>query len=160
MYFKISWDTDFDTLMMHLWSKYGKELFTLDGIGDQMDLNKFSKNFFNSSGATADVSVDSNANVVAKTGIEYNFEMPKPLKRYNSYFLLWKELKKAYGLQTANEIIEAQLTGDIYINDFTDIASPYSYHPETTVLVKDGEIVRLVTLQARLLRLLTQVLLR
>ena len=147
MYFKISWDTDFDTLMMHLWSKYGKELFTLDGIGDQMDLNKFSKNFFNSAGATADVSVDSNANVVAKTGIEYNFEMPKPLKRYNSYFLLWKELKKAYGLQTANEIIEAQLTGDIYINDFTDIASPYSYHPATQVLLKNEAGTKITSLK-------------
>lgn len=148
MYFRISWDTDFDTLMMHLWSKYGKELFTLDGIGEQMDLNKFSKNFFNSNGPSADVSVDANANVVAKTGIEYNFELPKPLKRYNSYFLLWKELKKAYGLETANDIIEAQLTGDIYINDFTDIASPYSYHPDTAVLVKDGENVKLMTLKA------------
>ncbi len=147
MYFRISWDTDFDTLMMHLWSKYGKELFTLDGIGEQMDLNKFSKNFFNSNGPSADVSVDANANVVAKTGIEYNFELPKPLKRYNSYFLLWKELKKAYGLETANDIIESQLTGDIYINDFTDIASPYSYHPGTTVLVKDGKNVRMITLE-------------
>ena len=147
MYFRISWDTDFDTLMMHLWSKYGKELFTLDGIGEQMDLNKFSKNFFNSNGPSADVSVDANANVVAKTGIEYNFELPKPLKRYNSYFLLWKELKKAYGLETANDIIEAQLTGDIYINDFTDIASPYSYHPGTTILVKDGRKVRMMTLE-------------
>ena len=138
MYFRISWDTDFDTLMMHLWSKYGKELFTLDGIGEQMDLNKFSKNFFNSNGPSADVSVDANANVVAKTGIEYNFELPKPLKRYNSYFLLWKELKKAYGLETANEIIESQLTGDIYINDFTDIASPYCFNYSTNDIAFNG----------------------
>ena len=138
MYFRISWDTDFDTLMMHLWSKYGKELFTLDGIGEQMDLNKFSKNFFNSNGPSADVSVDANANVVAKTGIEYNFELPKPLKRYNSYFLLWKELKKAYGLETANDIIESQLTGDIYINDFTDIASPYCFNYSTNDIAFNG----------------------
>lgn len=138
MYFRISWDTDFDTLMMHLWSKYGKELFTLDGIGEQMDLNKFSKNFFNSNGPSADVSVDANANVVAKTGIEYNFELPKPLKRYNSYFLLWKELKKAYGLETANDIIEAQLTGDIYINDFTEIASPYCFNYSTNDIAFNG----------------------
>ncbi len=138
MYFRISWDTDFDTLMMHLWSKYGKELFTLDGIGEQMDLNKFSKNFFNSNGPSADVSVDANANVVAKTGIEYNFELPKPLKRYNSYFLLWKELKKAYGLETANEIIESQITGDIYINDFTDIASPYCFNYSTNDIAFNG----------------------
>lgn len=128
MFFKVEWDEEFDTLMMHLWSKYGKALFTLDGIGEQMDLNKFAKNFFNNKQSTADVSVDANANVVAKTGIEYNFEMPKPLKRYNSYFLIWKELKKKYGLEVANSIIESQLTGDIYINDFTDVASPYCFN--------------------------------
>lgn len=133
MYFRVSWDQEFDDLMFHLWSKYGKKLFTLDGIGEQLDLQKFSKNFFNNPNTTADVSVDANANVVAKTGIEYNFEMPKPLKRYNSYFLLWKELRKKYGLEYANTTIESQLTGDIYINDFTDIACPYSYHKGTTI---------------------------
>ena len=49
--------------------------------------------------------------------MEYNFELAKPLKRYNSYYLLWKELRKQFGHQTANEIIELQLTGAIYIND-------------------------------------------
>lgn len=58
MFFKISWDEDFDSLMMFLWSKYGKDLFTLDGIGKQMDLNEFSKSFFNNKRSTADVSID------------------------------------------------------------------------------------------------------
>ena len=124
MYLKVSWDTDFDTLMMHLWSKYGRELFTMDGIGSQLDLHKFSKNFFNNSTTTADVSVDANSNVAAHTSIEYNYELSKPLKRYNSYFLLWKELKKSYGLEFANDVIEKQLTGEIYINDFSDVALP------------------------------------
>ena len=138
MYFKVSWDEDFDTLMMHLWSKYGKELFTLDGIGEQMDLNKFSKKFFTTGQTTADVSVDANANVCGKTSVEYNFEMAKPLSRYNSYFLLWKELKKNYGLLTANEIIEMQLTGDIYINDFSDIARPYCFNYSTYDIYCNG----------------------
>ena len=70
MYIKISWADEFDDLMLHLYSKYGKELFTIDGIGSQLDLNKFSKNFFKNTTTTADVSVDANANVVAHTGVE------------------------------------------------------------------------------------------
>lgn len=70
MYIKISWAEDFDSLMMHLWSKYGRTLFDLDGIGSQLDLNKFSKAFFTKEGTTADVSVDANSNVVAKTSVE------------------------------------------------------------------------------------------
>ena len=136
MYFKVSWDDEFDQLMMHLWSKYGKEMFTVDGIGEQMDLHKFSKKFFNEASATADASVDANANVTQRTSIEYNFEMPKPLRRYNSYFCLWKQLRKDFGLELANKIIEAQLNGEIYVNDFTDVNMPYSYHPDTVVTVR------------------------
>ena len=131
MYFKISWDDEFDTLMMHLWSKYGKEMFTVDGIGEQMDLHKFSKKFFNDSTTTADASVDANANVSERTSIEYNFEMPKPLRRYNSYFCLWKQLRKDFGIELANKIIEAQLNGEIYINDFTDVNMPYCFNYST-----------------------------
>lgn len=131
MFFKVSWSEDFDSLMMHLWAKYGRKLFTMDGIGDQCDLNLFSKNFFNNPNSTADVSVDANANVVAKTGIEYNFEMPKPLRRYNSYYLLWKELRKHYGHLYANQVIEQQLTGHIYINDFISICEPYCFNYST-----------------------------
>lgn len=149
MYFKVSWDEDFDTLMMHLWGKYGKEMFTMDGIGEQMDMNKFSQDFFNKGHSpTTDVSVDGNANVTQRTSIEYNHELPKPMRRYNSYFLLWKQLKKDVGLEFANRIIEAQLNGDIYINDFTDIALPYSYHPGTTFIVKSGDVIQKVTMES------------
>ena len=34
MYIKISWHDDFDDLMLHLRSKYGKRLFDIDGIGE------------------------------------------------------------------------------------------------------------------------------
>ena len=111
--------------MIHLISKYGRDLFNLDGIGDQLDLNKFSRNFFTNNTTTADVSVDANSNVVAKTGIEYNFELAKPWKKYNSYYLLWKELRKMYGHEFANKTIEQQIVGIYYINDATDVALPY-----------------------------------
>lgn len=139
MYIKVSWDEDFDSLMMHLFSKYDRQLFTIDGIGDQMDLNKFSKTFFSKDTKTAaDVSVDSNANVTAKTSVEYNFELAKPLKKYNSYFLLWKELRKEFGHEFANKAIESQLIGDIYINDFTDVALPYCFNFSTFDVALNG----------------------
>lgn len=128
MYLKISWESDFDTLMMYLFAKYGRDIFSENGIGDQMDLNKFSRGFFKNQEATVDISIDANANVGGKSIIDYNFEFSKPLLRYNSHFLLWKELRKSYGLLKANVIIEKQITGEIYINDFGDIGKPYCFN--------------------------------
>lgn len=138
MYLKVSWDQDFADIMMHLFAKYGREIFTENGIGDQLDLNKFSKNFFNNESTTADVSIDSNANVSGKSVIDYSFEFPKPLQKYNSHYLLWKELKKNYGLQRANEIIEKQISGEIYINDFSDIGKPYCFNFSTYDIALNG----------------------
>lgn len=134
MNISISWDKEFEELI----SKFSKELLNLDGIGDQTDIHKFSKEFFSGDGVTSDVSIDANANVVARTGIEYNFEVAKPLKRFNSYFLLWKELKKQHGIEVANSIIEAQLTGDIYINDLVSTAEPYCFNYSTFDIACNG----------------------
>lgn len=131
MYFKVSFDQEFDDLMFHLFSKYGREMFTLDGIGDQMDLDKFAKSFFNTKTSLADSSVDSNSNVSGRSLIEWTHEFPKPLSRYNSYYLIWKELKRLYGRDDANKIIESQLNGDIYINDFSEVQKPYCFNYST-----------------------------
>ncbi len=136
MYIKLSYDQEFDDLYMHLRSKYPKELFDLDGIGKQLDMHQFAKSFYGMSNTAADVSIDANANVAAKDVITYNFEMPKPFHKLNSYYLLWKKLRDLHDLETANAIIEMQLVGDIYINDFWDIGRPYCFNfsPTTSPL--------------------------
>ena len=67
-----------------------KELADLDGIGKQVDMAEFSKNFFRKKAAVADVSVDSNANVEDSSMVTYEVEAPKPLFRINSYYMLWR----------------------------------------------------------------------
>lgn len=148
MYLKITYDQDFDDLIMHLKSKYPKKLFDLDGIGEQTDMSKFSRKFF-SSKVTADASVDANANVDDISVIVYNTELPKPFFRLNSYYILWKELKRLYGLEVANIIVEKQLTGDIYIHDFHGVAGglPYSYFGKTSIAVKINNDLKYVTME-------------
>ena len=139
MNINVSWDKNFEELMLYLKLKYKEEMFNLDGIGEEvLDLNKFSKNFFINQTTTADVSVDSNSNVVSKTGVEYSFELPKPLRRYNSYYMLWKQLKKQFGQDFANKAIEMQLCGDIYINDFVDVCSAYCFNYSTNDIAYNG----------------------
>ncbi|MDN5317856.1 MAG: hypothetical protein PWR08_1981 [Thermoanaerobacterium sp.] len=139
MYIKTTYEQEFDDLYMHLKSKYPSKLFDLDGIGEQLDLSKFSKKFF-SSNTTADASVDANANVDDISIIAYNVELPKPFFKMNSYYILWKELKRLYNLEVANQIVEMQLSGDIYIHDFHGVAAglPYCFNYSTYDIMMNG----------------------
>jgi ribonucleoside-triphosphate reductase len=139
MYFKTTYDQEFDDLYMHLKAKYPQKLFDLDGIGKQMDMSEFSKNFF-ASKVTSDASIDANANVDDTSIITYTVELPKPFFKLNSYYILWKELKRLYGQESANTIIEMQLTGDIYIHDFHGFAAgePYCFNYSTYDIMTKG----------------------
>lgn len=141
MYLKVTYEQEFDDLMMYLRGKYPKELFNLDGIGDQLDLAKFSKKFFSQSvKTTADVSVDQNSNVDDISVISYSNELKKPFERINSYYMIWKECKSLYGLSFANSVVEANLTGDIYINDFHGVGAgiPYCYNYTAYDILTNG----------------------
>jgi ribonucleoside-triphosphate reductase len=139
MYFKTNYASEFDDLYMHLKAKYPDKLFDLDGIGKQMDMSEFSKNFF-SSKVTSDSSIDANANVEDVSVISYNIELPKPFFKINSYYILWKEIKRLYNLELANKITEMQLSGDIYIHDFHGFAAglPYCFNYSTYDILNKG----------------------
>lgn len=127
MYLKVTFEQEFYDLMMYLKSKYPKKLFDIEGVGKQTDISSFSKEFFTNNNATSDVSVDGNSNVDDKSVIAYSTELPKPLFKYNSYYVLWKKLKQLYGTIKANSLVEKQLVGEIYINDFHGIGGGFSY---------------------------------
>ena len=140
MQVSLSYDQEFDALLDSLRKKYGEKLFEIDGIGHkQLDLNRNAKEFLKNTTTTADVSVDANANVDSRDVIGYQFELPKPLFRLNSMYLLWKQMKRDMEEQTyANEIIESQIVGDIYINDFSDFGRPYCFNYSCYDIVLEG----------------------
>lgn len=138
MYVNISYDEDFTELMVHLKAKYGSKMFELDGIDGQLDINKFSKDFFSLKSTTADISVDSNSNISTKDMIIYNAELPKPYFRLNAYYLVWRKLRQLYGQLEANRIIEMQLSGDIYINDLHGVSSAYCFNFSTYDIALEG----------------------
>jgi hypothetical protein len=148
MKINITFDKEFDALWDELQEKYPKELFDMDGVGKQLDLSQFSKNFFSTKTTTADASIDANANVDDMSVIAYSIELKKPYEKLNSYYMLWKELKRWNGTETANKIIEMQLNGDIYIHDFHGVGGglSYSYYGKTVVVVRDNGKVKYMTM--------------
>ena len=126
MQIEFSYDKEFDKLFERLRENYPKELFELDGLGKNLDLNHFRNQFFDSE-VTADGSIDPNANVSDVSVISYTVESKKPMHRLDSYYRLWKILKEEFSLGEANEIIERNIIGDIYINDMHGISAGKSY---------------------------------
>ena len=135
-----SFQPEFKECLAEIERKYGFELFNISGIGKQLDVNQFAKDFFGRKTNTADVSVDANSNVSLKNTIIYDQEMAKPLKLIYSYYRMWKGLKKKFGLEYANEAVRKQLTGEIYINDFHGFASNlyYCYNYSTLDTAQKG----------------------
>lgn len=121
-----SYQPQFKELMAVLEDKYGRDIFEDNGIGRQLDMSAMSKKFFDSI-TTAEASVDANANVSDKSVISHKIEMSKPMQLVNSYYRLWKELKNSRGLEYANSIIESQINGRIYVNDFSGFSSGMAY---------------------------------
>ena len=122
---------EFSDLMASLKTKYGDKLFDIDGIGKQLDVDYFARTFFNtasSGGATADVSIDANANVTHNDAIAFRSEMPKAIMKLNSYYRIWKTIAETNGKELADSIIDLQLSGALYINDVTDVSSPYCWN--------------------------------
>lgn len=129
-----SYDKEFTDLL----NKYSQKELELEGISNkQLDVNSFSKKFF-ATKTIADSSIDGNANVDNIGVIAYSSEVFKSHSKLNSIYLLWKELKRLYHTDIANELISLEIEGDIYINDSTGINFPYCYNFSTMDIASCG----------------------
>jgi len=131
MIIEYNYDPEFKLLFRKLKQHPEAEaLLEIDGIGEQLDIAKFSKKFFSKKNlTTADISVDSNSNVDTVNVIQYSVEIAKPLHRLNAYYLLWKYANELFGEEKAKRMIEAQFTKEIYINDFHSFGLlPYCFN--------------------------------
>lgn len=139
MQHNISYPKEFDMLIDKLSMKYPKEIFEIEGIGEKLDINKYSKDFFDSD-VVADTSVDPSANVNDVNTTSFRVEFAKPLLRLDSLYVLWRQLQKEFSLKEANRIIEEEISGDIYINDLHSIAlhMPYCFNFSSLDLLSSG----------------------
>lgn len=126
---KQSFNNDFTHLLERLYQQYGEEIFCLQGVANKhMDIAQFSKNFFGkSSKNVAEISVDGNANVKEKNIMQYNYENNKALMKLNSFYMLYKWVKKLFSVEDAEQAVEKVLNGELFVNDFTNFSMPYCY---------------------------------
>lgn len=137
---KYGFNNDFVELLTDLKAKYGEKIFEIHGIGDKnLDITQFPKNFYNkSTKSVASVSIDDNANVAAKDISQYTYERFKPQQKLNSIYLLYKWIKKFFSKKDAKIAIERIISGDIFVNDLTDIEKPYCFAIDLNNLLING----------------------
>jgi ribonucleoside-triphosphate reductase len=116
MVVKFGYSKDFSELLSQLEKKYGSQIIEIEGFGTNLDIDNFNKKFFSNT-KIGDVSIDSNANVRSKHIGTYFSEISKPFTKLNSIYVIWKELKKLHGKETADKFVEYQINGAIYLHD-------------------------------------------
>ena len=121
-----TYQDEFRDVIVRMLNKYGVKMFNLCGIGDQLDVNKMIKHMVESS-SVSNGSIDANANAGGTTATTIASEFAKPHALMQSYYRLWKWLKKNRGLEVANKFVEAQISGAFYVNDMHYISYPMSY---------------------------------
>lgn len=136
-----SYQKEFTLLMIEMLNKYGIQIFNLNGIGEQLDINTAIKKMANAN-SVANGSIDSNANAGVTTAVTIMHEIAKPHALIQSYYRLWKWLKKNRTLEIANEFVEAQITGKFYVNDMHYISypAPYCYNHSCLTIASLGLI--------------------
>ena len=135
----LGYTNEFVDFWSSLQEKYPEELFKIQGVhNDNFDISKFSKNFFKKSASVASVSVDANANVKEKSIAQYVQEYPKGLQRLNSFYQLFKWVKKVWGVKDAKIAVEKVLNGELFINDFSNFSTSYCYAFDLRMLLMEG----------------------
>lgn len=130
MHIPLSYPAAFTRLMERLRREHPARAFSLDGLGlEQLDPHQSAEHFFGKGEPNADKFItDPNANVHGCDMVTFNYELPKSVKKLNSLYSLWNMLRRLYDEETADFIIEAQVSGYIYINDLWDIGRPYCFN--------------------------------
>ncbi|ABR30471.1 ribonucleoside-triphosphate reductase [Thermosipho melanesiensis] len=129
---------EFNKVFYNIEKKYGHEMLEIEGLGSHLDIDKFNKTFFQSK-LVGDVSIDSNANVRSKHIGTYFTEIYKPFTKLNSLYVIWKEMKKYFGIDIANKFLEYQINGAIYLHDAHHAAfMPYCFAYTLQPIVEKG----------------------
>ena len=135
----IKLDRNFTVQLNKLFEKYGEELRKLNGISkEQLSFTDFIDNYV-ATDTVADASIDGSANVSHRDIVTLLNEMPKPHQKLLSLHKIHLEMQKKYGLQTANEWLESEFVGRLYLHDsHTSAFTHYCFSYDLKDLAEKG----------------------
>ena len=108
---------NFTTQYNKMQEKYGEEMAAINGFSDgQLSYTDFIDGFVDKD-TVADASIDGNANVGHKDIVTLMNEMPKPHQKLLAFNKIYHEMNKKYGFKRANEWLENEWNGHLYMHD-------------------------------------------
>ena len=117
MNFNIRLDKNFTTQYNKLQGEYGTYIAKVNGFDDnQLSYTDFIDNFIDEQ-TVADSSIDGNSNVRRKDIVTLLTEMPKPHRKLLAFNKIYYEYQKKYGFKEANEWLQREWTGELYMHD-------------------------------------------
>lgn len=129
----------FVACMNKLSEQYGENFERMNGFhSSNINFTDFIDNFIDSKNV-ADVTIDANANSNTKDVRTLMSDMMKPHLKLLSYNKIFYELTKKYGLSTAEEWLENEWNGALYLHDAPSSSLiPYCYAYDLDQLVEKG----------------------
>lgn len=120
-------------------ARYGKDFEKLNSLhNDQLSDTDFIDNFIDSDNV-ANASIDANANVKQKDICSLESEMNKPRQKLLSFNKIFYEMTKKYGLKRAEEWLESEWNGALYLHDgFSATFKPYCFAYDLEDVVNKG----------------------
>lgn len=113
----IKLNKNFTTQYNKLQAEFGTSMSRLNGFDDnQLSYTDFIDNFIDEK-TVADSSIDGNSNVRRKDIVTLLAEMPKPHRKLLAFNKIHYELQKAFGFATANEWLQREWMGQLYLHD-------------------------------------------
>ena len=139
MSIELNLDKNFVEMYKFLCEKYGEQFEYMNGFhNSNLNFTDFIDNFVDTE-TVADVSIDANANSSTHDVRTLIMDMMKPHTKLLAYNKIFFELTKKYGLATAQEWLEDEWTGALYLHDSSSSTFlPYCYAYDVEEIAKRG----------------------
>ena len=139
MNIELKLNTDFERCLDELRNKYGEDFEKINGLHpSQQDSTEFLAMFTNND-TLADTTVDPNANANHRDIHSFITEKGKSQDKLFGLNKIFIEIKKKWGLRTAQQWFEAEFSKALYLNDAASCSyTPYCWANDLTRLAKEG----------------------
>lgn len=138
MNIELKLNRDFERYVDYLTTEYGEDFETLNGFhNSQLNFSDFIDSFVKKN--LAEVTIDNNASSTGKDIVSMRLEKGKPSDKLIAFSKIFQELKKRYGLATAQEWLKSEWLGAFYLHDAPSTTyTPYCYAYDLSRLAKEG----------------------